>query len=128
MLSFVTCCRLRPFCFLQRSFTFRDFCSISAKTCLRLVEAVLMRSHCHRRPCNYCAAILRLDDALHAPWYYLSAVLSSIVQDMDDSQHICEALILDQALLPPGRSRMVAWSELSRAKRTESIAVEHSYK
>ena len=118
---------IQSLCFLQRSFTFRDYCSTSATTCLTLVEAVLMRSHCHRRPCNYCAAILRLDDALSGK-YYLTAVLSSIVQDMDDGQHLCEALIPAQAPLPPGRSRMVAWSLLSRAIRTESIAVEHSYK
>lgn len=85
-----------------------------------------MRSHCHRRPCNYCAAVLRLDDALKGTTYL--AVLSSIVQDMVDGQHLCEALIPDRALLPPGRSRMVARSELSKAIRTESIAVEHSYK
>ena len=84
-----------------------------------------MRSHCHRRPCNYRAAILGLDDALNV---HLSAVLSSIIQNMADGQHLWEALIPDQALLPPGRSRMVAWSEFSKAISTESVAVQHSYK
>lgn len=40
---------------------------------------------------------------------------------MEDGQHLCEALILDQALLPPGRCRMVAWSELSKAISIESM-------
>lgn len=53
--------------------------------------------------------------------YHLSAVLSSVIQNMEDGQHLCEALIPDQALLPPGRSRMVAWSELSKAISTESM-------
>ena len=92
---------------------------LAATTCLVLVEAVPKRSNCHRRPCNYCAAILGvgLDDAVT----HVSFVLSlSIIQSMDDGQHRCNALILDRALLPPGDAARGPWSELAFAISTES--------
>ena len=100
------------------SVTFAPY--LAATTCLGLVEAVPKRSNCHRRPCNYCAAILGvgLDDALT----HVSSVLSSsIVQDMDNGQHRCHALILDRALLPPGDAGWGPWSELAFAISTESM-------
>ena len=93
---------------------------LAATTCLGLVEAVPKRSNCHRRPCNYCAAILGvgLDDALT----HVSSVLSSsIIQNIADGQHRCNALILDRALLPPGDAGWGPWSELAFAISTESI-------
>ena len=39
---------------------------------------------------------------------------------MEDGQRRCEALILDQALLPPGDPAWGGWSELAKAISTES--------